>query len=90
MVGTGDGVKRPICVWNVPSPYEDDWLSWPDRQALRRASNNAELEHDDDDRADFEEPGEHAIAVILSVIGEFAPNGMSYSVDAYCDLRSMA
>jgi len=61
MVGTGDGLKRPIRLWDVPSPYEDDRLSWPDRQALRRAGDDTELEHDSCNRADLEGPDEDAM-----------------------------
>src|ERR1017187_6768877 len=48
---------------NLDSSDEDDWLSWPDRQALRRAGDDPELEHDSCDRADLEGPDEDAITM---------------------------
>ena len=61
VVGAGDGFARPVRVWNVPSPHEDNRLSWPDRQAIRRASDDTELEHNSCDPANFEGSEEHAI-----------------------------
>ena len=49
---------RTIRIWPVPSSHEDDQLSWPDRQALRCAGHDTELEHDNRDRADLEGPGD--------------------------------
>ena len=46
-----------IRVRDVPPSDEDDRLSWPDRQTLRCASDDTELEHDNRDRADLEGPG---------------------------------
>src|SRR5207244_1468545 len=62
VVGAGDGFARPVRVWNVPPPHEDNRLSWPDRQAIRRASDDTELEHNSCDPANFEGSEEHAIA----------------------------
>src|SRR5438876_9325104 len=61
VVGAGDGFARPVRVWNVPPPHEDNRLSWPDRQAIRRASDDTELEHNSCDPANFEGSEEHAI-----------------------------
>ncbi len=62
LVGPRDGVERPIRVWGLPSSPEDDHLSWADRQALRRTGNDAELEHNHGDIADFEGSEKQAAA----------------------------
>src|SRR6516225_6593316 len=51
-------VEKPIPLRSVPSSHENDQLSWPDRQTVRRAGDDTELEHHNCDRADFERPGE--------------------------------
>ena len=61
MVGAGSGVERPVRVWSVPSSHENDCLPWTDRQALRRACNDTELEHDSGDHPDLETPEKHAM-----------------------------
>jgi hypothetical protein len=50
--------EEPIRLRSVPSSYENDQLSWPDRQTVRCAGDDTELEHNNGDRADFEKPGE--------------------------------
>ena len=62
MVGEGNGTGRPVRVWNVPSSHEDNRLSRPDRQAVRRTSDDTELEHNNCDPANFEGSDEHTIA----------------------------
>ena len=54
VAGAGDRLPRTIRVWDVPSSHENDRLSWPDRQTLRRTSDYTELEHDREDCADPE------------------------------------
>jgi hypothetical protein len=54
VVGAGDSVGGPVRVWSVPSSHEDNRLSWPDRQAVRCASDDTELEHNSCDRSDLE------------------------------------
>lgn len=66
MVGAGAGFARPVRVWNVPPSYEDNRLPRPDRQAIRRTSDDAELEHDLCSPADFEGSEEHAKVVDVS------------------------
>lgn len=51
-------VKEAIRFRNVPSPHEDNWLSWPNRQSIRRTRNDAELEDNNDHRADLEARGQ--------------------------------
>src|SRR6266581_3684782 len=51
-------VGEPIRLRSVPSSHENDRLSWPDRQTVRRTGDDTELEHNRCDRADFERPGE--------------------------------
>lgn len=46
-------VTKPVCLWRVPSPHEDDRLSGPDRQAVRGVGDNTELEHNNGHRADL-------------------------------------
>jgi hypothetical protein len=53
VVGAGDSVGGPVRVWSVPSSHEDNRLSWPDRQAVRCASDNTELELNRCDRSDL-------------------------------------
>lgn len=55
VVGAGDCVRGTVRVRNVPSSHEDNRLSWPDRQTVRRASYDSELEHNNCDHANFEE-----------------------------------
>src|SRR5207245_9929442 len=51
-------VEKPIRLRGVPSSHENDRLSWPGRQTVRRASDDTDLEHNSCDRADLEGPGE--------------------------------
>ena len=44
-------VGGPVRVWSVPSSHEVNRLSWPDRQAVRCASDDTELEHNRCDRS---------------------------------------
>jgi hypothetical protein len=37
-------VEKPIRLRSVSSPHENDRLSWPNRQIVRRASDDTELE----------------------------------------------
>src|SRR5439155_7491846 len=83
VVGAGDGFARPVRVWNVPPPHEDNRLSWPDRQAIRRASDDTELEHNSCDPANFEGSEEHAIA------GDLAPPCRA-SMSAMAMLRQLS
>jgi hypothetical protein len=55
VVGAGDCVRRAIRVRSVPSSHEDNRLSWPDRQTVRRASYDSELEHNNCDHTNVEE-----------------------------------
>ena len=44
-------------------------LSWPDRQVIRRASDDTELEHNSCDPANFEGSEEHAITGVSDNVG---------------------
>src|SRR5437763_1631203 len=55
MVRARDCREGTICLWRVSPPHEDDRVYGPDRQALHRAADDAQLEHDHRGRADFEE-----------------------------------
>jgi len=54
-------VQKPIRLWSVPSSHENDQLSWPDRQTVRCAGDDTELEHNNCDRADFERTWEGSL-----------------------------
>src|SRR5580700_8703863 len=47
-------VEEAIRLRSVPSPPENDRLSWADRQTVRCAGDDTELEHHNRHRADFE------------------------------------
>src|SRR4030081_357166 len=47
-------VEKAIRLGSVPSPHENDRLSWADRQIVRCAGDDTELEHHNRHRADFE------------------------------------
>jgi hypothetical protein len=51
------GCLRPqaVRVRNVPSSHEDHRLSWPDRQTVRSAGHDSELEHNNYDHTNVEE-----------------------------------
>jgi hypothetical protein len=55
VVSAGDRVQRAVRVRSVPSSHEDNQLPWPDRQTVRRAGHDSELEHNNCYHADFEE-----------------------------------
>src|SRR5215471_8362284 len=57
MVRARDRLEATICLGSVSPAHEDDRLSGPDRQALRRAGDNAQLEHDSRGGEDFEATG---------------------------------
>jgi hypothetical protein len=61
VVGARDGVRRQVRVWHVPAPHEDHRLPRPDRQALRRARHDTELEHDRCHPANLEGPQQPAV-----------------------------
>jgi len=71
MVGTRDCVRRAIRVRIVPSPPEDNRLSWSDRQAVWHASYDSELEHDNCGRANFEESHARTSRFSLLKSGDF-------------------
>ena len=61
VVGAGDRVRRPVRLWNVPAPHEDNRVSRPNRQVVRRASDDTELEHNHCDPANLEGSEQHVI-----------------------------
>ena len=61
-------LEKPIRLWSVSSPHENHRLSWPDRQTVRCAGDDTELEHHNGHRADFERRGQQGQAAI-DVIG---------------------
>ena len=61
VVGAGDGVRRPVRVWHVQAPHEDHRLPRTDRQTLRRACHDTELEHDRCHPANLEGPQQPAV-----------------------------
>lgn len=54
MVCARNCVQEAIRLRNLSPPHEDHWVSRPNRQALRRTGNHAQLEHDTRGSADFE------------------------------------
>jgi hypothetical protein len=69
VVRTHHDLQRPVCLRGVPSPHENDRLSRPDRQTIRRASDNAKLEYYRGHRANFERRGEKPISAIGEMRG---------------------
>ena len=47
-------VEKAIRLRRIPSPHENDRLTRPDRQTVRCAGDDTELEHHNRHRADFE------------------------------------
>ena len=58
-------VEKPIRLRSVSSPHENQRLSWPDRQTVRCAGDDTELEHHNRHRADFERSGQERQARLI-------------------------
>jgi hypothetical protein len=57
VVRASNRVEKAIRLRSVPSPHENDRLSWPDREFVRCAGDHTQLEHNPRGCSDFESAG---------------------------------